>query len=81
MQRKFLKSRHQKPLLVILYHHVTFQVNRSTTRIFIDILRFFSAGSNDFERSLEPTEVRDRPMVSLAKMMLMTSRFIVLMDL
>ncbi len=41
VQRKFQKSRHQKLLLATLYHHAEFQVNRSTIRIFVDILRFF----------------------------------------
>jgi hypothetical protein len=67
------KSRHQKLLLVTLYHHPEFQVNRSTTRIFIDILRFFWIWNHRFGDASGAAEVRDRPMVSLAKMMLMAS--------
>jgi hypothetical protein len=53
VQRKFQKSRHQKLLLTTLYDHAKFQVNRLITRIFTGILRFFGAGTNDFEVRLE----------------------------
>jgi hypothetical protein len=61
----FPNSEQQKLLLGGLQHHCAkFQVNRSTIRIFMRVL--------DESRA---EEMRDGPMISLAKMIFMTSTF------
>ncbi len=66
------KSINLKNFLVRLYHHAKFQRNRSTTMIFMSILRFFLILYEIWDES-GAAEMRDRHMVSLAKMMLMGS--------
>ncbi len=63
----FPNARHQKILLARLYHHANFQQNRSTIERFINNFNFFS--------TLEAELVRDGPMASLAKMMLINRSF------
>jgi hypothetical protein len=74
----FQNSRHQKILLARLYHHPNFPQNRSTIERFINNFNFFSTPEekNRDEPGIEL--VRDGPMVSLGKMMLMDSSFTLL---
>jgi hypothetical protein len=74
----FPNSSHQKVFLARLHHHANFQQNRSTIERIINNFNFFSTPEekNLEESGAEP--VRDGPMVSLGKIMLVTSSFTML---
>jgi hypothetical protein len=74
----FPNSRHQKILLARLYHHANFQQNRSTIERFINNLNLFSTPEEKNRDEPGAELVRDGPMVSLGKMMLMDSSFTML---
>jgi hypothetical protein len=71
----FPNSRHQKIFLVRHYHHAKFWVNRSTIKGFMVKFQFFLTPGVKFWDEPGAEEVRDGPMVSFTKMMLMISTF------
>jgi hypothetical protein len=77
VQGNFPNSEHQKFLLGGLYHRAKFQINRSTIRTFMRFLRFFMNPGVSFWDESRTEEVRDGPMVSLAKMIHIMSTFTV----
>jgi hypothetical protein len=74
----FPNSNHQKILLARLYHRANFQQNRSTIERFINNFEFFLTSEVKKWDESGAEVVTDGPMVSLAKMMLVTSYFTVL---
>jgi hypothetical protein len=74
----FPNSRHQKILLARLYHPANFQQNRSTIERFINIFNFFLTPEEKNRDEPGAELVRDGPMVSLEKMMLVDSSFTML---
>ncbi len=71
----FPNSRHQKILLARFYHHAKFWINRSTIKSFMIKFQFFLTPGVNFWDDSGAEDVRDGPMVSLAKIMLMFSTF------
>ncbi len=74
----FPNSGHKKFLLSELYHRAKFKIiTSSITRVFMSCLRFFKIWEANFRDEPGAEEVRDGPMVSLAKMILMSNTFTV----
>ncbi len=71
----FPNSRHQKILLARLYHRANFQQNRSAIERFINNFNFFSTPEEKNRVESGAELVRDGPMASLAKMMLINRPF------
>jgi hypothetical protein len=71
----FPNSRHQKILLARLNHHANFQQNRSTIERFINNFNFFSTPDEKNRDESGAELVRDGPMVSLGKTMLINRPF------
>ncbi len=71
----FPNSRHKKILLARFYHHANFQQNRFTIERFISNFNFFSTPEEKNRDESGAELVRDGPMVSLGKMMLINRPF------